>query len=84
MCLIRCQTLAEIVCGIPKDGVNTTAVIVTEPLTVGQTYTYSCISGYRSDDTLTVLCKQNGQFSSDGPTCYPKGWSSVGIDSCSG
>jgi hypothetical protein len=61
----------EITCGIPPNG-TFTEVVPPMPIMFEQTFTYSCISGYKTTDDLTVSCMIDGQFSAAAPTCSGK------------
>lgn len=40
------------VCGTPGNGTNTVAVNPTISLTYGQTYEYTCLPGYTTNDAV--------------------------------
>lgn len=58
-----------VVCGTPEYGTNTVVVDPTIYLTYGQTYEYTCLPSYTTNDTVEVECLANGQFSSPPPKC---------------
>ena len=58
-------------------GVNTEDVPETLILSSFQTYVYSCLPGYFSEDLMAVTCLPNGSLSMDyGPNCTGK-WQRV-------
>ena len=64
----------QVYCREIPPGVNTTDVPETLILSAFQTYIYSCLPGYFSDDLLAVTCLPNGSLSMDyGPNCTGKG-----------
>ena len=58
-------TFAEISCGIPPNGVETEIPI--HNLTYPDTYNYSCLTGYETNDDITTECLSNGSLSLDSP-----------------
>ena len=55
-------------CGIPPEGDNTAAV-PQNSLVYEQSYTYSCLTGYETSDSLTTQCQADGSWSLAAPTC---------------
>ena len=54
-------------CGIPPAGDNT--VVPQNSVVFEGTYTYSCLTGYETRDSLTTQCLSDGSWSSPAPTC---------------
>ena len=61
-----------ILCGAPPNGTNTQAVPQVS-LLYQDTYNYSCLTGYETNDVITTECLSNGSLSLDSPpTCTSK------------
>ena len=59
-----------------EDGENTES-LPNAILNCGQSYTYSCLPGYESNDTRTVVCTSEGSLSQSAPNCTSKFWTYV-------
>ena len=62
----------EISCGVPPDGTNT---IVTSSISLvyQDSYNYTCIDGYETNDDITTECLADGSLSLETPpTCTSK------------
>ena len=57
-------------CGIPPAGDNTE--VPQDSVVFEGTYTYSCLAGYETSDSLTTQCLADGSWSSPAPTCGSK------------
>ena len=56
---------AEISCGVPANGSNTETPTVS--LLYQDTYNYSCLTGYDTNDVITTECLADGSMSLDSP-----------------
>ena len=56
-------------CSMPQVGVNTEALALAANASYGAKYTYQCIEGYETDDSLIVECTANGTWSHPPPSC---------------
>ena len=63
--------LTEVTCDAPSNGTNTNPV-PNERLTAQESYTYSCLDGYVTNDTLCTVCQLNGELSVPPPVCVRK------------
>ena len=56
------------------NGTNTEPVPADKASSMGylDSYTYSCLDGYRTDDELCTVCQPNGSLSSPAPMCSRK------------
>lgn len=62
--------ILEIACGKPLDGTNTYPIPENLAMYYLDTYTYSCMEGYTTDDELYTVCQPDGTLSlADLPTC---------------
>ena len=62
---------AEISCGVPANGSNTETPTVS--LLYQDTYNYSCLTGYETNDNITTECLADGSLSLDSsPNCTSK------------
>ena len=62
---------AEISCGVPANGVNTETPTVR--VLYQDTYNYSCLTGYETNDNITTECLADGSLSLDSsPNCTSK------------
>ena len=59
-------------CNAPGEGTNTAPVVSSAPYSPGQSYIYTCNSGYTAGDYLEITCKIDGTWSLDPPTCIGK------------
>ena len=69
-----CCILA-IICPAPKPGINTVEIpdVVLDGLFHLESYTYSCIDGFVTNDDLCTVCLQDGMLSLDkAPLCEGK------------
>ena len=65
---VLCKTIfTEISCGIPPDGINTQTIPHVN-LFYQDTYNYSCLSGYETNDNITTECLADGSWSVESPT----------------
>ena len=55
-------SIVEISCGIPPTGINTRSVPQVQ-LLFQDTYNYSCVTGYETNDDITTECLANGSLS---------------------
>ena len=56
-------------CGVPSYGTNT-QLVPQVSLSYQDTYNYSCLTGYETNDDITTECLANGSMSLDGaPAC---------------
>ena len=63
--------LSDISCGVPVNGGNTETPTVS--LLYQDTYNYSCLTGYETNDDITTECLADGSLSLDSPpTCTSK------------
>ena len=64
---------AEIICEAPQAGGNTELIpseIAQSGLAYLETYTYTCLSGYETEDELCTVCMPNGMLSLEySPNC---------------
>ena len=64
-------SLLAISCGRLTKGINT--VEPKRRLSYPETYNYTCITGYVTNDTTTIQCLVNGSLSlANPPTCTSK------------
>ena len=56
---------ADISCGVPANGDNTETPTVS--LLHQDTYYYSCLTGYWTNDSITTECLADGSLSLDSP-----------------
>ena len=70
--LIFCYTAIR--CNPPEPGTATKPLPadVADGMSYLQTYTYSCLDGYRTDNELCTVCQPNGTLSSPAPMCSRK------------
>ena len=62
---------AAIICGVPPTGGNTETPTVS--LLYQDTYNYSCLTGYETNDNITTECLADGSLSLDSsPNCTSK------------
>ena len=62
--------IAAVVCGTPPDGNNTVMMPFGLVLAYLDTYTYTCLEGYSTDDELCTVCLPDGTLSlAEPPIC---------------
>ena len=63
--------IVAVVCGQPPNGINTAyvSVLATHEIDYLSTYNYTCLDGYITSDTLTVMCNAVGEWSPSPPIC---------------
>ena len=62
---------AIVSCGVPATGSNTETPTVS--LLYQDTYNYSCLTGYETNDNITTECLADGSLSLDSsPNCTSK------------
>ena len=63
----------EVICGTPADGVNTMMVPDDLHLCYEESYIYSCIVGYETDEEVVTSCRYDGNWTLlTPPTCKRK------------
>ena len=66
------NNITEISCGIPLDGINTQTIPQVN-LLHQDTYNYSCLAGYETNDNITTECQADGSWSVESsPNCTSK------------
>ena len=65
-----------VTCPPVPSGMYTSYVPENLTLNALESYTYSCIDGYATDDDLCTVCLSNGSLSIPPPSCSGK-WSTV-------
>ena len=66
---IKWHVITAITCPVPENGAFTEDVPADLNLTYLDTYTYSCMEGYVTDDELVVVCQSDGELSTCSPNC---------------
>ena len=56
-------------CEAPEDGTNTDAVDQNMTKICGETFEYSCHIGYETTDSLTTVCRLDGNWTEPAPNC---------------
>ena len=66
--------IVAITCPGLMNGTNTEPVPADKASSMGylESYTYSCLDGYTTDDELCTVCQPNGTLSSPAPMCSRK------------
>ena len=56
------------------NGTNTEPVPADKASSMGylESYTYSCMEGYKTNDELCTVCQPDGELSSPAPDCVRK------------
>ena len=62
-------SITAITCPVPKNGAFTEDVPADLNLAYLETYTYSCLEGYVTDNELVVVCQPDGKLSAPAPNC---------------
>lgn len=68
-CFSRCYT--AITCDSPGNGTNTVPIPpnIADGMTYLESYTYSCMEGYSTNDPLCVVCQPDSTLSISPPVC---------------
>ena len=66
---MSCLFVTAATCSIPENGEFTEDVPADLNLAYLDTYTYSCIEGYTTDDELVVVCQSDCELSAPPPNC---------------
>ena len=59
-------------CGTPRNGIGTVMVDSLLSISYPGTFTYRCITGFETNETLIISCGADGVFNTDPPRCHRK------------
>ena len=74
--MLTLDCVVGVTCPSVQPGMYTSYVPENLTLNALESYTYSCIDGFTTDDDLCTVCLSNGSLSIPPPSCSGK-WSTV-------